>query len=775
MSSTDERTWHEDLHPREAEILDGIEAGLTNREIARQLSLSPETVKWYNKRLYAKLGVSNRTQAVAKARKLGLIGDRRGIGLSKAKTRQHNLPGQLASFVGRQTEIAQLRDLLKDARLVVLTGPGGTGKTRLALEVARELRGHYRDGAWFVELAPLEDPALIPDAIARSLRLNLLNASAREALAPMLAGRHLLLLLDNFEHLLSGAAFIGDLLAAAPQVSVLAASRERLRLYGEREFALAPLSLPEGQIRVKGRAALKYEAIQLFLERAREARPDLELDERQMEAVVEICLRLDGLPLALELAASHARIFPPSTLAQRLQDPLAGLPVGPRDAPARQRTLRKTIQWSYRLLEEHERVLFDRLSIFRGGGTLEAVEQICLTDQPSGPDEALTALVDKSLLQVRHESPGGPRFQMLETIREFARERLVKSGDLDRLRRRHAAHYAALAKRAEEEIRGRGHETWFSRLRAEAENLRSALTWSLRGEDPAYGLRLVGSLLYFWYYDGHIFEGHKWAKLALDRSAGAEPVLRAGVLRTAGNLEPHFGDLARSKHLLRQALEIYRKLDETREVAWCLAQLAGNHLEDEADLERGYAMAQESLASFRELDELPGMAYAYNVLGELARLREDYDVAEEYYRACLMAATETGETLRVPMQYGNLSYLAYHRQDFPEAVALVRKALRLFQEMDSEYGVLTTLGLLTGPLATLGEPERAARLLSASETMLAAMGAKRQVTDVPELAFYTAQIRAQLGEARFKEEWEAGARLSLQQVIDLAFSGETDE
>jgi DNA-binding CsgD family transcriptional regulator len=347
MSNSPIPAWMGGFSRREIEILNLISDGLSNREIGQRLYLSLNTVKWYNKHLFAKLGVNSRTQALKLARQYNLLQPQADAKEEEKPYPINNLPAQLTSYVGRTREITEIQKLLADCRLVVLTGAGGTGKTRLALQVAEALSTHYRHGVWLVELAPLSDPALVADAIGRVLKVKPSgDTSLIEAVKRNLARRRLLLLLDNFEHLLEAAPLVTELLAAAPQLSVLATSRDRLRLYGEVEYPVRPLSLPDLRQKESGQELLAYEAVDLFIQRAQAAQPSLEIHDANVSAAARICLRLDGLPLAIELAASQVKIYPPSILAQRLEHSLGALPDGPRDLPARQRSLRATIEWS---------------------------------------------------------------------------------------------------------------------------------------------------------------------------------------------------------------------------------------------------------------------------------------------------------------------------------------------------------------------------------------------------------------------------------------------
>ncbi len=358
MSRIDQAAWSESLNRRETEILRLISSGLSNREIAQQLHLSPETIKWYNKQIFGKLGVDSRTEAVAKAgEQLLRTEETPNPGLLAANHR-HNLPAQWTSFVGRKAEIFEIKALLRVARLVTLSGPGGTGKTRLALQVAHEVVGAYQHGVWLVELAPLSDPSLVANAIAQTLRIVTMGEEPlAEVLKRSLARKDLLLILDNFEHLLPAAPLVTELLSAAPRLNILATSRERLHVYGEQEYAVNPLSIPDAHSTGTTSQWLEYDAVNLFVQRARAARSNFSTDESQTSDIVHICQRLDGLPLALELAASQVKYADLATLTQRLQDSLGTLTSGPRDLPARQRTLRNTIEWSYNLLDEDEKTV----------------------------------------------------------------------------------------------------------------------------------------------------------------------------------------------------------------------------------------------------------------------------------------------------------------------------------------------------------------------------------------------------------------------------------
>jgi predicted ATPase/DNA-binding CsgD family transcriptional regulator len=761
--------WTENFSRREIEILNLIADGLSNREIAQRLYLSIDTVKWYNKHLYAKLGVNSRTQALKLARQYNLL-------QSQAETQDeekphpiNNLPAQVTSYVGRNREIAEIRELLASSRLVVLTGAGGTGKTRLALHVAEALSPHYRHGVWLVELAPLNDPALVADAIARVLKVKTSgDTSLVEALKTSLARRHLLLLLDNFEHLLEAAPLVTELLACAPQLTILVTSRERLRLYGEVEYPIRPLSLPDLRKQESAQELLAYEAVDLFIQRARAAQPGLEIQDANVSAAARICSRLDGLPLAIELAASQVKIYPPPKLAQRLEHSLGALPDGPRDLPARQHTLRATIEWSTNLLQENEKRLLARLSVFSGGGVLESIQSICAPGLDGDILDTLVSLVDKNLVFVREGPEGEPRFTMLETIREFADELLVAGGEAETIHKSHTAYYADLAEQFGREIRSPRHVYWNARLQAEQGNLNAALAWSLAGTETLFGLRLVASLMDHWYYNGTL-EDARWAELALGKMEGAPPDLRAAVLKSAGTLYHNLGDMPRVGKLYRQAVDLFQQLGDERNAAWSMMFLSIASSENPDELENCLAMAQQSLAVLRRWGDKPGMARALSALGELWRMKGDYESARSCYAESLALSQETGERVRQAIQYSNLGFIAYHQSQHQLAVEYIQQSLVILEELDIP-GVPVELYSLAGPTAALGYPSKAARLLGAAQAQQEITGVDLQPPDRQDILPIIDSVRQALGEEAYQQAWQAGHAMPTRQAIALALS-----
>jgi predicted ATPase/DNA-binding CsgD family transcriptional regulator len=758
----------EPLAAREIQILSLISDGLSNREISQKLFLTPGTIKWYNKQIFRKLGVSSRTQAAKMALEQDLLEQFSAIPHEEAINKSGNLPAPLTSFVGRIKEIAEIKQLLKSNRLVVLTGTGGSGKTRLALQVAADLSDNYRDGAWLVELAPLSDPNLVTQTITQVLKVPLgTDASPGETLKRFLARKHMLLLLDNFEHLLEASPWVGELLAAAPQLAVLATSRERLHVYGEHEYQVLPLKLPSLQNQETPEQLLAYEAIDLFVQRARAVRSGFTLDERQASAVAQICARLDGLPLAIELAASQLKIFPPNLLAQQMETGLGVTYSGPRDLPERQRTLQATIEWSYNRLEAGKKALFARLAVFSGGGTIEEIREICGREDPRNLLTDLYALVEKNLVIPREGTDGELRFSMLETIHEFATKCLSASGETEQIQRRHAQYFTHLAEGAKLGFLTTEWSDWLRRLHAEQGNINSALSCSFHEGQNDYGLRLVAALYEYWYAKG-LDAGQQWTELAVAKSENSAPQLRAAVLRSAGFVAWMHSDLGRGKEMLRQALDLYKTLKDESNTAWTMALNSVFFIEDANEYQQGITLATQALEILRKLDDKPGMSKALTALGELARLRGDYEAAWRYYENGLAIAKEIGQKQRETVLCNNLAMVAYHQEKYELAIRLAHQSIRATREIMSLYQLACIIKTLAGPVAALGKPEHAARLLGISHEIYLSLGCRPQPSDQPEFDRIMATIRDQLEEQEFQKAFQAGQAMPVQEIIPFA-------
>jgi predicted ATPase/DNA-binding CsgD family transcriptional regulator len=754
------------LSEREKEIVKRLSIGLSDQQIADELCLSPNTVKWYNRQIYSKLGVKSRTQAIARVKDLSLLESR--ISTSLHPVSRSNLPAQTPLFLGRSREIAEVKQLLHASRLLTLTGTGGTGKTQLALRVAAEAASSYADGVCFVDLAPLSDHQLVATAIASALSVvEHPTEPLPDTLSRALAGRELLLLLDNFEHVIKAAPLLSRLLASS-RLNVLVTSREPLRINGEQEYLVPPLSLPPAET-TSVQSLTESEAGLFFVRCTQMILPRFQPSELTAPVIGRICTRLDGLPLAIELAAARCKLFTPQALLERLEgtrenSPLRLLAGGSRDAPLRLRTLRYSIEWSYNLLDKEEKRLAARLAVFRGGSSLEAIESICAEDLSIDVLDGLASPVDKHLVQQKEMSDGELRFVMLEMIQEYMRERLKTSGEEETMRGRHAEYFVEQVEHAEPEFRLAGFKHWSGGLEQDLENIRAVLSWSLSGGNVEMGIRLAGALCLFWYGNGHHVEGRRWTQQLFKRLDEVSLVYHAKFLLSAGHLAFLY-DLDTGKPLFKRALEISRDVGDRLQMAWALALLGYTMLRDRS---AAMPLVEESLALFRELSHQPGIAQALNIMGEIARFSGDDDHARQAYEECLAVCQQTGETRRIVFMYNNLTFIALHEGEAERARDLARQGLQLARSMSNRLELATALSILSGALGALGQPELAARLLGASERALERMGAVNVPSDKREIDDIIAAVCAQLDEATFQAAWAQGRELILEQAVGQA-------
>jgi predicted ATPase/class 3 adenylate cyclase/DNA-binding CsgD family transcriptional regulator len=639
-------------------------------------------------------------------------------------TLPNNLPTPPTPLIGRQREIDDLVGLLhrEELRLVTLTGPGGVGKTRLGLRVAADLLHDFTDGAFLVALAPLTDPTLVASAILRALGIQEADARpAQEVLTAYLRERELLLLLDNFEHLLSAAPMVAAVLAACPRLKLLVTSRAAVRLSGGREYAVAPLPLPPAESPLTPAALAAYPAVALFLERATAARADFALTDDNAPAVAAICARLDGLPLAMELAAARIKLFPPPALLSRLEHRLRVLTGGPLDLPARQQTLRDAIGWSYDLLSEPERAVFRRLAVFVGGCTLEAAEAIC-----GGEGDVLdhlASLVDQSLIRVEATADVEPRCTMLETIREFALEQLAASGEQEVLQRQQADYFVALVAAAEPKLHGAERGAWLARLEMELDNLRAALAWSQMGRSAdETGLRLAGALNPFWSHSGRWVEGRRWLEDVLARCETPErSAARAQALFGVGTLAEFQGDYDVAETHLATSLMMFRDLGDAAGSAAAL------HLLGVAAMYRGdYGLArsrlQESAATWRAVGDRRGLAMALFVLGD-ATLPADARAAQALYEESLALSRQIDDPGSIALPLTSLGHMALQRGAYDEARALFEEGLALRRQVGDMWLAVSLTNL--GEVARCqGDYERAAALYQESLALYRERGDK---------------------------------------------------
>jgi predicted ATPase len=677
-----------------------------------------------------------------------------------------NLPTPATPLIGRETELAAVCDLLlrSNRRLLTLAGPGGTGKTHLALQAAADLRDAFRDGVFLVSLAAITDPNLVAPAIAQTL--NVRETSGRTLLDNLhgyLRSKRMLLLLDNFEQVVTAAPMVAELLADAPALKVLATSRIPLHVRGEQEFAVLPLRLPDPKHPPALDQLARYGAVELFVQRARDVNPAFAVTAENAPAVIDICCRLDGLPLAIELAAAHSKIFSPSALLEQLGSRLAFLTGGARDAPARQQTLRATIEWSYVLLDGPDQTLFRRLAVFVGGFTLPAAVAVCnaIGDLEGDVAAWIESLVDKSMVRA-DPTRNQPRFFMLETLREYAVERLIASGEAEMVQRQHAQWFLALAEEAEPQLFFALRAHWLERLEHEHDNLRAALRWFVDHKAFAEGLRLGGALWPFWDARGFPTEGQmRLAELLSLSASGPHTVARAKVLLGAGTLTLALGNLALAESLLEESLGIGRAMGDSASVGWSqirlgtIAYMRGQHAAASAYLEeslalwraigdqRGIAWAlatlgiarryqgdvtaarlllEESVAIGRQIGDPYGIGWALFWLGQVLECQGDLENARVHEEESLAIWRE----LRDPRMIGHpilvLGRLALATDDARRACALWKEGLVITADAQDAWCIGCFLGSFTALAAAQQQPVRALRLAAATDRVFQTLG-----------------------------------------------------
>ena len=685
--------------------------------------------------------------------------------LKSLSTHPNNLPQQVTSFIGREKETAELQELLVKSRLVTLTGSGGTGKTRLSLQVAAEQLERFPGGAFFVELAPLSDPGLVPQSVAGALGLTEEPGKPLlQTLLEHLKVKRLLLVLDNCEHLIEASARLADaLLRHCPQVRILSSSREALGIAGETSYPVPSLSLPDPKQLQTAVSVSCFEAVRLFIDRAVQTQPHFQVTDENAPALASICFRLDGIPLALELAAARARALSVEEINRKLDQRFRLLTGGSRTALPRQQTLRSLIDWSYDLLAPDEKAVLCRLSVFAGGWTLEAAESVCVGDGVEDGEvlDLLTSLCDKSLVVVE-PSGATTRYRLLETIRQYARDRLLEGGDAAAYRDRHVECFLALAEEAEPELRGPDQARWLERLEREHDNFRAALEWNVGG------LPLAVSLQRFWLVRGHLSEGRTRLASALEQDVGADPIARAQALNGLGNLAADQGDFTFAREKYAESLAIFRERGDPSAVAGVLMNL-GNLAYHQGDFGVARTSLEESLALQLERGDRTGTANVLNNLGLLAYHQGDLSRAQTLYEESLAIKRDLGERRAIGISLNNLGTLALDRKDFPSARRLHTESLTIRRELGDRFGLASSLEGLAALAAATGSPPIAAKIWGAAERLREELGSPLTPVDRKAYEREVSSAHAALrDDVAFDDAWHEGRTFTVEQAIDLA-------
>ena len=771
-------------------------------------SLNPEApppLSWVIERCLAKEPEKRYFSTRDLVRDLVAIRDRLSdLQPTRAEDRPSNLPAASTALIGREKEIEPVKQLLqrREVRLVTITGPGGIGKTHFATEIARELTDQFPFGVYFVPLATVSDHHVVASIIAQTLGVresgshhpqeSLKHYMRKSVTGPML------LLIDNFEHLLGAAPLLAELLALAPGLKILATSRAALRVQGEKEFALPPLALPDCKTTTSLASLAECPAIALFVQRAAAVKPEFILTAENASAVTEICARLDGLPLAIQLAAARIKLLSPAAMRSRLASRLHLLTSGARDLPERQQTLRHTIDWSYDLLSEPEQKLFRRLSVFTAGFMLEAAESVCDTKQDLGLDvlDGLSSMVDKSLVRQIEQTDGELRFLMLETIREYGFEKLSSSGEEALIRKAHAAYYVVLAEDVAAEKEAGQVKTWMDRFEAEHDNFRAALDWLMDGKHTEWGLRLSTALFRFWEMREYFAEGRLRLEAVLQLpSTTAQETARMRALFAAGVLAEEQGDYDASERLFRESLETARRQGDRQSVAVSLNALAllgrdmgklhvanalfeeslelWKELGDRVAVARGlsnlaavrkaqgsyqeaHSLYEECQAIFAELRDRTGIAWAFNHQADLLREQGDLPAARALYECGIAAFREVNDRWGIAGSLADLGNLTREQGDYAASGELYRESLSLFQELGHKRGIARGLESFAVLAAARADSERALRLAGVAAALRQSIGAPLTVNEQAKLDQCLEPARKKLSTAAARAAWLEG-------------------
>jgi predicted ATPase/DNA-binding NarL/FixJ family response regulator len=811
----------EPLSKRELEILALLDENRSYQEIAQNLAVSLTTVKRYVRQIYIKLGVQTGRQAVAKAREIGLLSS--NLALTTPTQPPNNLPVQLTRFIGRENDISEVKKWLIDYRLVTLSGPGGCGKTRLGLQIASDLLSAYEHGVWLVEFAPLSDPALITQAVAAVIGVREFpGVELSQTVFEYLSSRHILFVFDNCEHLITDLArFVDILLRKCPKLTVLTTSREGLGILGEAIWTVPPLSLPIQKPWTDPTSAqeivhiyLKSESVQLFMARVSAISPEITLTVENSVWVAEICRRLDGMPLAIELAAARVRALSFKQIAERLDDRFKLLTGGSRTAPLRHQTLGATLDWSYALLSEPERRVLQRLSIFMGGAALKAAEAVCACEcvSPAEVLDVLSHLVDKSLVVADHSSDG-TRFRLLETIRQYAAQKITDQGDEEVCKDSHLAYFVHWAEKMAPTLEGQNNLKELEEYENEYDNLRAALEWSSSHENKAKaGLQLATACGRFWRLHSHVSEGRRRFSIALspklvqDRSSlharalnysatlaylqgdypAAQPMIEESVaiwrelgqegrkmlgqtLMLFGDLKNEVGDYSDALPVFYEALQIFSQLNDKKGIGGIHMQLGW-----EAMRIGDYPQAQDHLEKYltlsQEIGDKEGLIYALSGLGEVAVRLGQVNRASGLLRESLSLSRDQGDKWGEATILGSLGWIALRQRDFDLMRELLNDSLALRMDIGDKGGIAWCLEKLAEVAFREGEYQKAAKIFGSAASLRIPIHSAIDQVDLSDYERFLVDLHSILDQKTFTACWKEGEAMRLKDAVAFALS-----
>ena len=686
----------------------------------------------------------------------------------------NNLTPSTTRIIGREKEIGEIENLLRQNRLVTLTGIGGTGKTRIAQETALRMLAEFPDGVFFIPLSAIRNPDFVVSEITQSFGLKQTpEKSLTDALKDFLRAKKILLVIDNFEQVVSAAPLLSELLAAAPNLKILTTSRAVLHLEAEHEYVVPPLDLPEDMPDKPVKDLFEYESVKLFIERARAAKSQFAADDKNALTVAEICERLEGLPLAIELAAARIKILSPSQILERLDNRLKLLTGGARSLPTRQQTMRDAIAWSFDLLDENEKSLFCSLAVFAGGFTIETVEEICgghATDENPAPEidvlNGITSLVENSLLVQAEAADGKSRFRLLEIVREYALEMLERRGEIKRTADKHARYFLALTEKADPEILGKQGSKWLDLLQEEHENIRAAMDWADKN-NPEVFVRIVAATRDFWVVRNHLGEGRQSFEKAVEKSGGASGEAICKIFIGLGQTAKYQGDFAAAHKAFEKALEVSRKINDKQRISISTRGLAMT-AKGRGDFAAARKYAEESLRISRETGDKFGIAVSVNTLGDIACIEKDYKTARPFYEEALEICTELNSRQGVNATLNNLGAVAFGEKDYKTARDYYARALNLWRDSGEKVTFSYTFDGFAALAVERGDFKYAAQLSGAAEQMRKSLGF---ITEPAERNFrdqYLNRLRSLIDEQTFSKYYEQGRNLKTKEAVALA-------